>query len=88
MWLGFRECQKRMALNNQGYPPGKGFFAHLEEVVTVKQCAQDIGTHLPSLTHKSLAVGGPEREHLDPWHPRTGMGVPGSDLTKCCPHSC
>lgn len=49
---------------------------------------QDIGTHLASLTHKSLVLGGTEREHLDSWHPRTGMGVPGSGLTKCCPHSC
>lgn len=46
MWLGFRECQKRMALNNQGYPPGKGFFAHLEEVVTVKQCEWPVNARL------------------------------------------
>ena len=44
--VGIQRMPEGMALKNQSDPPGKGFFAHLEEVVKVKQCEWPVNGRL------------------------------------------
>ncbi|KAJ8780647.1 hypothetical protein J1605_000690 [Eschrichtius robustus] len=59
-------------------PPALGTVATPPARHSPSPSTQYLGTHSASLTGKSLALCGPEREHLDPWHPGSGMQVPGS----------